>query len=131
MPIQIDWQDSGKNIVLLSFPNKWDWKEFKEAAYQTAALLDDVDHMVDIIIDLKASTIPLVGSPFEGGNMFFKMMPANRGVIIVVTNRFIRSLASIFKTIDREFGSLLYPVDTLNEGIAVAVNQQSRRPAVR
>lgn len=127
MPIQLNWQDTGKNIVLLSFPNKWDWKEFKEAAYQTAAFLGDVEHMVDIIIDLKASTIPLVGSPFEAGNMFFKMMPQNRGVIIVVTNTFIRSLASIFKTIDREFGALLYPVDTLDEGVEVSLSQQSRR----
>jgi len=131
MPIQIAWQDNDKNIVLLSFPNKWDWKEFKEAAYQTANLLSEVNHMVDVIIDLKASTIPLVGSPFEAGNMFFKMMPQNRGVIIVVTNSFIRSLASIFKTIDREFGALLYPVDTLDEGVAVSVAQQARRPALR
>jgi hypothetical protein len=87
--------------------------------------------MVDIIIDLKNSTIPLVGSPFEAGNMFFKMVPHNRGVIIVVTNTFIRSLISIFKTIDREFGALLYPVDTLDEGVAVATNQQYCRLAMR
>ena len=99
MPIQLGWQDNDKNIVLLSFPNKWDWNEFKEAAYQTANLLSEVEHMVDVIIDLKASTIPLVGSPFEAGNMFFKMMPSNRGVIIVITNRFIITIIKIvFRT---------------------------------
>ena len=131
MPIQLGWQDAEKNFVLLSFPNKWDWKEFKEAAYQTATLLSAVNHKVDIIIDLKNSTIPLVGSPFEAGNMFFKMMPQNRGVIIVVTNTFIRSLTSIFKTIDREFGALLYPVDSLDEGVEVSLSQQSRRLAMK
>ena len=131
MPIQINWNDTEKNIVVLSFPTKWNWDEFKEAAHKTAKLLDEVGQMVDVIIDLKNSTIPLIGSPFEAGNMFFKMMPANRGVIIVVTNAFIRSLASIFKTIDREFGMLLYPVDTLDEGISVAATQRTQRQAVR
>ena len=131
MPIQIGWNDNEKNIVVLSFPTKWNWDEFKDAAHKTAKLLAEVDPMVDIIIDLKNSTIPLMGSPFEAGNMFFKMMPSNRGVIIVVTNAFIRSLASIFKTIDREFGKLLYLVDTLDEGMAVAATKRTQRPAVR
>jgi len=131
MPIQINWNDTEKNIVVLSFPTKWNWDEFKEAAHKTAKLLDEVGQMVDVIIDLKNSTIPLIGSPFEAGNMFFKMMPQNRGVIIVVTNTFIRSLASIFKTIDREFGAMLYPVDSLDEGVEVSLSQQSRRPAAR
>jgi hypothetical protein len=131
MPIVIAWNENEKNIVLLTFPTKWNWDEFKQAAYKTAELLVEVDQMVDIIIDLKNSTIPLIGSPFEAGNMFFKMMPHNRGVIIVVTNAFIRSLASIFKTIDREFGALLYPVDTLDEGIAISRTQRTRRQATR
>lgn len=127
MPILIDWKGDEKNILLLSFPPRWTWNEFKEATEQTAILLAEVNHPADIILDLKNSSVPISGSPFEAGNAFFKSMPANRGIIIVVTNAFIRSLASIFKTIDREFGALLYPVDSLDEAFSVAADQQARR----
>lgn len=127
MPIDIDWKGESKNILLVTFPPRWDWAEFKEATKQTAVLVAQVEHTTDIILDLKNSSIPVSGSPFEAGNAFFKALPANRGVIIVVTNTFIRSLASIFRTIDREFGALLYPVNSLDEAFSVAEAQQLRR----
>ncbi len=129
MPILVDWKNTEKNVLLLTFPPRWSWNEFREATELTAAFLAKVQHTTDIILDLKNSTVPISGSPFEAGNAFFKSMPANRGVIIIVTNTFIRSLASIFKTIDREFGALLYPVDSLDEALSVAAAQQSRRPS--
>ncbi|MCA0455986.1 MAG: hypothetical protein LCI00_18560 [Chloroflexi bacterium] len=129
MPIDIDWKGNRKNILLVTFPPRWNWDEFKDATEQTAFLLAQVQHTTDIILDLKNSSIPVSGSPFEAGNAFFKAMPANRGVIIVVTNTFIRSLASIFRTIDREFGDALYPVNSLDEAYSVAETQQSRRAA--
>ncbi len=130
MPILVDWKGDEKYILLLTFPPRWTWNEFKEATEQTALLLAEVDHITDIILDLKNSSVPISGSPFEAGNTFFKSMPPNRGVIIIVTNAFIRSLASIFKTIDREFGALLYPVDSIDEAFSVAAAQRSRRPAL-
>jgi hypothetical protein len=128
MPILVDWKGDEKNVLLLTFPPRWSWDEFKEATKLTAGFLAEVQHTTDIILDLKNSSVPISGSPFEAGNAFFKSMPANRGVIIIVTNTFIRSLASIFKTIDREFGALLYPVDSLDEAFSVAEAQRSRRP---
>lgn len=129
MPILVEWKGDEKTILLLTFPPRWNWNEFQEATERTATFIAEVRHTIDIILDLKNSSVPISGSPFEAGNAFFKSMPANRGVIIIVTNTFIRSLASIFKTIDREFGALLYPVDSLDEAFSVAAAQQAQRPS--
>ena len=74
MPILVDWKGDEKNVLLLTFPPRWTWDEFKEATDQTALLLAEVDHTTDIIFDLKNSSVPVSGSPFEAGNAFFKSM---------------------------------------------------------
>lgn len=52
MPITVTWIDAEKTVVHLSYLKPWDWTEFEAALNEANALLDTVDHPVDMIVQM-------------------------------------------------------------------------------
>ena len=58
MAIVTKWDDSGKTRVLMEFETSWTWEELDAALEKTDNFLAEVEHQVDVIIDLEGSNIP-------------------------------------------------------------------------
>ncbi|MEL6527531.1 MAG: hypothetical protein AAFQ07_17655 [Chloroflexota bacterium] len=58
MAIVTKWDDSNKTRVLMEFESSWTWDELDAALEKTDNFLAEVEHQVDVIIDLEGSNIP-------------------------------------------------------------------------
>ncbi|MEO0596282.1 MAG: hypothetical protein AAF126_09255 [Chloroflexota bacterium] len=58
MAIVTKWDDSNKTRVLMEFESSWTWDELDAALEMTDNFLAEVEHQVDVIIDLEGSNIP-------------------------------------------------------------------------
>jgi hypothetical protein len=58
MPITVDWDNLQQTIILFTYNRPWTWREFDAAVEQTLALVNTVDHKVDIIFDLRNGGFP-------------------------------------------------------------------------
>ncbi|MEL6406609.1 MAG: hypothetical protein AAFR81_19725 [Chloroflexota bacterium] len=58
MAIVTKWDDSNKTRVLMEFESSWTWGELDAALEMTDNFLAEVEHQVDVIIDLEGSNIP-------------------------------------------------------------------------
>ena len=56
MPIHFKWHDESKRAMRYSADGDWNWKDYHQAARASAFSLTAVDHPVDSVIDLRAST---------------------------------------------------------------------------
>ena len=67
MSVHIEWENEGRTAVLLSFVGRWTWGEFDDALNMLKALVDSVDHPIDLICDVHQMSIlpPDVVSRFK------------------------------------------------------------------
>ena len=58
MGITNTWDNEEKTIIHQAYVGTWSWDEFDAAQQESGAMLDSVDHRVDLIINIEKSTIP-------------------------------------------------------------------------
>ncbi len=58
MPFHFEWYDESKRAIRYTAAGDWNWKDYHQAVRASAFSLTAVDHPVDSVIDLRASTRP-------------------------------------------------------------------------
>ena len=51
MPIECEWMNEGKTVLYIGLSGKLEAEDFLDSDVKTCAMLDSVDHPVDVIID--------------------------------------------------------------------------------
>ncbi len=92
MGITIVWDNSDHTVMRMTFTSPWNWDDLETILTEVHAMLDTVNHRVDVIVDMKNS-----GAIPEGAFWRFHKLTQtkhrNRGrVILVGGNTFIRTM---------------------------------------
>ena len=56
MPFRFEWKDATKRAICYIAEGDWNWKDYHHAARASLFTLTGVEHPVDSVIDLRAST---------------------------------------------------------------------------
>lgn len=56
MPVSFEWKDESKRAIVYIAAGDWNWKDYHQAVRAAAFSLTGVEHPVDSVIDLRAST---------------------------------------------------------------------------
>jgi len=57
MSVHVEWDSEERSIILWSFVGRWTWGEFDDAFKTVRAMLDSINHPVDIICDMRQMSI--------------------------------------------------------------------------
>lgn len=57
MSVHVEWDSEDKTAIVWSFLGRWTWGEVDDAGRNVAALLDQVNHTVDLILDVSHMSI--------------------------------------------------------------------------
>lgn len=57
MSVHVDWDNQKHTTILWSFVGRWTWGEYEDALNAAYSLLDQVDHTVDYIYDVRNMSI--------------------------------------------------------------------------
>jgi len=103
MPIQVDWYDKSKNIMLMVFEGNWTLDELYDAMQQQTEMAQSVGHKVDSITDFSSAgdMPPNILSHFPS---IASKIPTqmDRTVMVGVNNRFLQTTSGIFSRIYRK-----------------------------
>ena len=56
MPVRFEWKDESRRVIVYIASGEWNWKDYHQAVRAAAFSLTAVEHSVDSVIDLRAST---------------------------------------------------------------------------
>jgi hypothetical protein len=98
MPLHVYWDNHEKTIIRCEADGLWTWDEYHQALDQIAAMMREVEHRVDLmnIRGNDRASMPR-GSAMPHFKRAMKIMPPNRGLMVLVTNSaFGKSMVSVF-----------------------------------
>lgn len=127
MPITVSWHDEEKSVILRQMQGNWTWDDFHISQSNINAMLKEVPHTVDQIIDTRESrSIPSNAiTHFRSAN---KNVPANSGLRAVIgTNAFYRMM---FKVLGSAFPKVVENVvfvADMNEALAALEEKRRKR----
>ena len=117
MSITVQWDNMAQTVLRWEFHGDWTWEEMLEVQKQGAALMCQVDHIVDSIVDLSGcSTIP--ANVISMYKIFRErlLLPDNRGVTLVVgCSPHMRAIISTFSKVSNFYGQDFSLADSLEE----------------
>ncbi|MBI1259133.1 MAG: hypothetical protein GC204_16815 [Chloroflexi bacterium] len=97
MPTQIDWENQEHTIIRMEFIGRWTWQEAYEGSKTGFAMVDSVDHVVNVIIDMRQSTaLPLL-SLTHARNMIARRHTRTGLTVFIGANTLFLSLWKIFE----------------------------------
>jgi hypothetical protein len=129
MPIKLYWDNDEKTIARYDFEGRWTWDEYMTVMAELAVMMRSVDHTVDAIGNMKPGIMPTSGSAMSLARAALRKLPANRGIIVVVTNPLVSAMLSMFKQFDKEIGGLLRGVSKVEDAYALIEREREREHA--
>jgi hypothetical protein len=123
MTIQVEWANPEKTIILQTLAPTWTWDEFFEASRKEMAMMDEVDHVVDIIADGRHTTLPS-GALAQMQKIVASSATQNHrngGMYIVVgVSRFIQVFVQVYRDVFPGHGSKIVLARTLDEAFQIS-----------
>lgn len=117
MTYTIEWTDTEKTIVLVTFEPGWSWHEFAtESSKEKIEMLDAVDHPVYFIQWLKGSVpMPKIGwtGSFQRAGTIDH--PNYAKVILVNNTRIAQTMVNVFGGIIPSFRDKMHLVATIDD----------------
>jgi hypothetical protein len=114
MGIYIAWDTPAQTAVRLDFEGKWTWLDFDYVMNQSADLIKQVSHPVDIILNIQNSGPLAAGAVMELRDLR-QPMPQNRGALIAVgEDHFARAIMEILTRVYGELGEEYYVASSLD-----------------
>lgn len=93
MNIKTDWDNSEKTIIRYQFARGWSWNELHDAFEMGNAMIDMVDHHVNVIMDFsQASMFAPSGALNQARHVTESPRHPNLGLTAVVGSSFISSI---------------------------------------
>jgi len=101
MSIAVNWYNDDKTIIYWKFAGKWDWNEYAEAQDVSNAMLDTVDHTVDVIGNVQESpSLPANALSVYRSNL--SSAHPNTGLIVLVgASMFVEQMVRLLKQMFR------------------------------
>lgn len=132
MAITVDWDDEAQTIIRMVLDDGWDLVEFRDACYQTMAMIRTVPHLVYVVSHVTLPpTIPY-GLLWQLRDLN-RMRPANwGGGVAVARDSFVTTLVSTLSQIYMERQQhRLFVVRSDAEGyeIIAKLKQQDQKPS--
>ena len=117
MPITIKWDNEDKTIIRVDFVGEWTVDDYNVVNREEEAMLDSVDHKVDIIGVLENITMP---KDALANFWRFSATPGythpNAGLMVhVVDSRFAKTMVEIFGRVYKQLAEKIVIVSTLEE----------------
>ncbi|MCA0454983.1 MAG: hypothetical protein LCI00_13505 [Chloroflexi bacterium] len=99
MPIKAAWNNEAKREIALTFDIRWTLEEFYDVDLVIKGLMDEVDHPVHVLLDIRTSKMMPEGFMSAVQNIARKPHP-NMGLMVMIgLNIFIRSFIMVYRKI--------------------------------
>ena len=98
MGIEVTWENEAKTIIQYIYDGRWTLKDFDEARAQAAKLEETVTHRVDVIIDVRNSSLVPTGAISRGKQVMTttpSSHPNEAMAIIVGAGPLVRSIYDV------------------------------------
>lgn len=87
MSIHVSWDDPNCTLIHMDLRQRWTWGEFQEALRHVRELMHSVPHAVHLLMNTTESASFPAGSPFPHLNAMFHQLPADGGLIVIITRK--------------------------------------------
>jgi hypothetical protein len=128
MSFNVEWDDEGKTIILITQRDSFVWDEWEALGHELEAMIDSVDHRVDVITDIRDITIPkdtLANFP-KAARMTSLTHPSVGVTVFFGGSHFVQTLANLFEKFYRPGEKLVF-VSTLEEAYEVIAEHRRAR----
>ncbi|GAB4573020.1 MAG: hypothetical protein Kow0077_14120 [Anaerolineae bacterium] len=97
MSVRVFWDDPEHTIICMAFTGEWTWEEVEAARQREHAMLRQVSHTVDILLDFtNASNAP--DNPILSMRRMSSYRPENVGAIVLVgASTHVQTLTRIYR----------------------------------
>lgn len=115
MSVHVQWDNEEQTIILWSFVGRWTWGEYEDALNAASALLDQVEHTVDYIYDVRRMNIlpPDVVTRFKA--KYLKQPPKTGRFVAVGVDHNLRLVWNTFTDLPYAHHLRVEYADTLEE----------------
>jgi hypothetical protein len=127
MSIIVQWDNDEKTIVRQEYQGVWTWDDYFTALHESDELVASVEHCVDVIVNMRPGILPKNGAAMSNARSAMRSGPPNRGLVVIVTNPFIRALLNVFLKIDRQFAPMVAGVDSIEQARALIAQRAAER----
>jgi hypothetical protein len=128
VPVITEWDNDEKTIIRGTLKGDWNWDELDRANLDTiVSMMNSVNHRVDVLVDLcQAGELP-PGQPLQKGYMYLCSFPANRGILVAVSQDLLyRLLLKAMKRIFPDIAHRLFVVSTIEDAyITIETTRQN------
>lgn len=100
MGITFFWDNEEHNRICYHYEGIWNWQDLYNVLQASQELWDSVDHVVDIIVDMNQSRLPL-GNPGPHFRYIAEMYrsPKVGNTAVITTDNFLRFFGNTFSKI--------------------------------
>lgn len=96
MNIDVIWDNPEQTILRYVFKPRWNWNDLHTAMKEATLLMDEIDHRVDIIMDVSSASLIPSGAIAQAQKAFATPKHANAGITVVVsTSSFAQALVAV------------------------------------
>jgi hypothetical protein len=96
MNIAVIWDNDEKTIIRYIYEKNWTWADVNTALKDASALLDTVDHKVDIIMDFRQSTMMIpMGALSHAKRALSNPRHDNIHLTVLVGDAFVLKMADV------------------------------------
>lgn len=127
MSIKVLWDDTDKTIIRYMYEGRWTWDDFQNAYVEAKVMLDEVNHKVALIIDVRNSSLLPNGILSRAKNQSRTRHPNEDTVVIVGANAFVRAIYDVMRNLysDAIQKRGYYLASTLEEAHTLLANLKS------
>lgn len=128
MTIIPEWDNDEKTIIRISYPEQWSWEDHQAFRVIMAQMLDEVDHKVDIISDLRQTVTIPSGALRMVRQIYLQPNPKIGVTMVVGINPMIRALYKSFTLLYPPAKNVYMLADSLDDAYSkIAQIQQDRQ----
>lgn len=117
MSITVEWDDDAQTILRYSYSGAWTLDEFVASLDQAYALIDQQDHLVDLIHVILPDARTPSGMFSALGHIKAKRHPRQRHQIVIGASPFMKRLTQITGAVVLQAREVVF-VDSLDEAYA-------------
>lgn len=115
MSIELKWEDEAKTILRHTYKGAWTVEEFYRAVDESRALLLEVGHPVDLIIDMREGPNPPRGIAPAYQYADRKVPPNQRLIVMVDPSEYMRTFNRVVEGIAPRASQNRHVVETIED----------------
>ncbi|NWF68280.1 MAG: hypothetical protein HXY40_04280 [Chloroflexi bacterium] len=127
MPVTVQWDDDAHTIIYFRLTAPWSWDDYEHGDQQVRALLDSVNHTVDIILDFASmGMLPLNSFPYIR-RAAIDIHPNQGMVAILGINAFLRMLGNAMEAVYPQIATTRRPAASKEEAYRMIAQARAAR----